>query len=360
MLSADPELDPEFDLDGTRHDLQALLRTALTAALPLTRLTEIMDAESDEDPASWRRLADIGVLGLSAPSEHGGAGEGILTLAVAAEEVGYAAVPGAYIGHVLAVLALGEGGDDDQRRHWLPLLAGGHRHATVALSGHDTPERTVRGLSGTVPVVPGIAGADLVVVSTAEGLSAVPVAAPGVSTRPVAGIDRTRRLGSLTLENAAHTPLAGGRVLARRVLDAARVLVAADAHGGARRCLDLGLAHARERVQFGKRIGDFQAVRHQLADLATLIEPGRGLFWLAARRLDARDERGGTSAAAAKAHLTEVFIAAARHCVRLHGALGYTWDGPVNPWVKRAPLDHSLYGTPRSLRAVVAADLGWG
>jgi len=351
--------DLDFDLDDAQHELQELLHEALPAVLPPARLTEIIDADSDRDPASWRCLAETDVLGLAAPSEYGGAGEGVLTLAVTAEEAGYAAVPGGYLGHELAVLALHEGGDDDHCRRWLPALVAGERRATIALADHDPPTHSARGLTGVVPRVLGIADADLVVVATTAGLSTVDITAPGVGIRPVAGMDRTRRLGSLTLDDAPHTPLPGGRPLARRILDAARVLIAADAHGGARRCLDLAVAHARDRAQFGVPIGRFQAVRHQLADLAARIEPGRGLFWLAAHQLDTRDQRARASAALAKAHLTEVFVVAARQCVRLHGGLGYTWEGPVNPWVKRALLDHALHGTPRSLRALVAAELGW-
>jgi alkylation response protein AidB-like acyl-CoA dehydrogenase len=347
-----------FDLNDAQHEFARVLHHALPAMLSHTRLTEIIDADDDLDAASWRCLVETGVLGLAAPPEHAGAGAGVLTLAVAAEEAGYAAVPGGYLGQLLAVLALTEGGDEEQQRRWLPELVTGRRRATVAITGHDRAMAAGHGLTGNVPFVLGLPTADLIVVNTTTGLSLVDVAA-AAGVRPVAGVDRTRRLWSLTLDGVAHQPLRGGPALAGRILDTARVLLAADAHGGARRCLDLAVAHVRQREQFGVPIGRFQAVRHQLADLATQIEPGRGLYWLAAHQLDAGDERAGTSAALAKAHLTEVFVGAVRQCVRLHGALGYTWDGPVHPWLGRALFDQALYGTPRQLRAVVATDLGW-
>lgn len=332
-----------FDLTDAQHELRALLHEALPAILPTARLAEVLDADTDDDPASWRCLTETGVLDLAVPAADGGAGEGVLTLAVAAEEAGYAGVPGGFLGHVLAVLAL--------------RGATGGRRATVAL-GQVLPD--ARRLTGTVPFVPGAHTADLVVVATTAGPSVVDTRAGGVRVAEVGGVDPTRRLGTLVLDDVAHEPLPGGPALTSRLVDAARVLLAADAHGGARRCLDLAVAHAREREQFGLPIGRFQAVRHQLADLATAIEPGRGLYWLAAMRLDDGDERARQAAALAKAHLSEVFLTAARECVRLHGALGYTWDGPVNPWVGRALFDHALHGTPPTLRAVVADGFGWG
>lgn len=328
-------------LDDAQRALAALLHETLPALLPPARLAAILDADTDEDPASWRCLTETGVLDLAVPVAGGGAGEGVLTLAVAAEEAGYAAVPGGFLGHVLATLAVDPGG----------------RRATVAL-GQVLPD--ARRLTGTVPFVPGGHCAELVVVATAAGLSVVDLRAGGALVEGAGGVDPTRRLGTLVLDGAAHEPLPGGPARVGWLVDAARVLLAADAHGGARRCLDLAVAHARDREQFGRPIAGFQAVRHQLADLATAIAPGRGLYRLAAGHLDSGADRAHTAAALAKAHLSEVFLTAARDCVRLHGALGYTWDGPVNPWVGRALFDHALHGTPATLRRIVADGLGWG
>jgi alkylation response protein AidB-like acyl-CoA dehydrogenase len=320
------------------------------------------------DPELWRGLAEMGVTGLAIPDAYGGAGLEILDLALAAETLGAAALPGPFLGHSLAGLALQLGGSPEQRERWLPGLASGERVGTIAFGEPDgsfEPEawsaRAEGGrLSGAKAWVPFGAEADLLVVGCAGGaLALVERGASGVEVAPVDGLDRTRPLASLRFAKAPCELLPGGAEAAGRVRDAGLVLLAADAFGAAEKLLELALAHARTREQFGQPIAQFQAVKHQLADLATEVEPMRSLVWYAAHAQDHVRDDAERSAAIAKAHVTDRAVDVARAAVQLHGGIGFTWECDVQIWMKRALFDRALLGSPELHRERQAALAGW-
>jgi len=355
-----------FDTSEEQELLQSTVGRFLENECPPSRVREIFDGETDHDPALWKGLSELGLGGLVVPEDFGGAGLELVDLALVAEVMGHAGAPGPFWGHALAGLALARGGSDAQKRHWLPRLASGETLATVALGepggvwqSEDWALTAGAKLSGTKRFVPGGAVADLFVVGTAGGgLALVEAGASGLATSPYPGVDRCRRLDTLQLEGTPAEALPGADAGAR-VRDAALVLLAADAFGAGQRLLDACVAYAQTREQFGVTIGHFQALKHQLANMAASIEPARGLWWYAAYAFDHAPADAPRAAALAKAHLTDTAMQIARDAVEAHGGLGFTWECDVQIWFKRVMQDRAWLGTPAAHRERAAALAGW-
>jgi len=357
-----------FGLDDERKLLQATLRDFAAKELPAARLRRIFDLGSGFDADLWRAAAEVGVQGLAVPQRFGGAGRELLDLALAFEVLGECAMPGPFLGHALASLALDQGGSDAQRERWLPRLAAGEAVGSVAIGEPgdvwqpDAWTATAAGgaLRGAKAWVEAAQHADLLVVGSAGGgLQLVERGAQGLRALPLDPLDRTRPLADVVFDGARCEALPGGPEAAFATLDAARVLLAADAFGAACTLLRLSVDHARAREQFGAPIAQFQAVKHQLANLAAEIEPMRGLVWYAAHAWDHLPGERAREAAVAKAHVTERALHVGRSAVELHGGIGFTWDCDVQFWVKRTMFDRTWLGSPRAHRALVAELAGW-
>jgi alkylation response protein AidB-like acyl-CoA dehydrogenase len=311
-------------------------------------------------------LAALGVFGLVVAQEHGGSGLELLDVAVVAERLGRAAAPGFFLGPILAAYALQLGGSPLQQVQWLPRLATGTLRVAYAVCEDGQWDAARSGLSGRGPLrgrkdwVLDEGGAlDLLIVATSQGLTIVDGAAAGVRRTAHNGIDLTRKVASVTFDDVVHEPLAGGTDLARRVGQAAQILLAADAHGGASRCVELAVDHAKTREQFGVPIGSFQAVKHQLADMDLAVEPAQGLYWYAAHAFDHVPADVARFAPLAKTHLTERYVEVARRLVEIYGGFGFTWECDAHIFLKRALLDRAQFGIPRQLRAEIAANTAW-
>lgn len=358
----------DFGLSPEQEQLQETLRRFLAEQCPTTRVRSIMESDSGHDPVLWQSLCELGVAGLNVPTELGGSGLELLDVALAAQELGYAATPGPFLAQAMAIVALLASDDSASRDLWLPRLAAGETLASVAVGeaeGEWRPQALqarVQGgrLSGHKPMVPYAAVADILLVAAHDdagaGLWLVERAAAGVETRPLRVVDMTRRLDAVTFTDVPAQRLAGAATL-QRVLDAGCILLAADAYGGARRAFDMTLTYVQQREQFGQIIGAFQAVKHQLADLVTELEPSLSLWWYAAHAFDHMQDRSERHAALAKAHLTDVFDRVARDTTELHGGIGFTWEYDLQLWFRRAIFDRGFLGEAAYHRAR-AADLG--
>ncbi len=356
-----------FDLSEEQVMLQETVKQYLENECPPNKLREIFDGDVGLDEGLWRGLAEMGVAGLHLPEEYGGAGLEMLDLAIVSEVVGYMAAPGPFIGHALAGLAIALGGSEAQKQKWLPKLATGDALATVAFGeegGAWLPDQWTlpRGkqLSGSKSYVIFADHADVIVVGTqGGGLSLVERGAAGLEIKPVDGADRTRRLCHLSFADTPCEELPDGDAAAPRVRDAGLVLLAADAFGGATRLVEMSVEYAKTREQFGVTIGHFQALKHQLADMAVEVEPARGLYWYAAHALDHVQDEAERTAAVAKAHITDRYMQVARDAVEAHGGIGFTWECDVQIWFKRAMLDRAYLGTPAVHRERAAVMAGW-
>ena len=356
-----------FDLSEEQVMLQEAVKQYLQNECPLDRLREIFDGETGHDPVLWKGLVEMGVAGLHLPEQYGGAGLEVLDLAVVSEVLGYQAAPGPYFGHVLAGLAIAEGGSAAQKENWLPRLAGGEAIGTVALAEEDSawqPEdwklSAEADLSGSKTNVPFASLADVIVVGVAGGgLVLVERSAAGVSIEALSGADQTRRIDKLSFDATPCEVLPEGVHAAKRMRDVGLVLLAADAFGGAERCVDMAVEYSKTREQFGVKIAHFQALKHQLANMAVDVEPSRGLYWYAAHAMDHVADEAERTAALTKAHITDRFMQVARDTVEAHGGLGFTWECDVQIWFKRAMFDRAFLGTPAVHRERAAQLAGW-
>lgn len=358
----------DFGLSEEQELLQHTVAQLLEKECPSTRLHEMFDGDEPYDASLWRSLVGMGLAGLWVPEEHGGAGLEMIDLALVAEMLGRGAAPAPFLGHALATVAVGLGGSEVQRKRWLPALPTGDALGSVAITepgGAWDPaawslEAGGGRLSGVKEHVPNGAAADLLVVGVAGGgLALVERGAPGVSAEAIDGADRTRRLDRVRFDGAPCELLAEGAAAAPRVRDAGLCLLAADAFGGASRCVEMSVEYAKTREQFGVTIGHFQGLKHQLANMAVDVEPARGLYWYAAYAWDALPEERERAAALAKAHLTDRFMQVARDAVEAHGGIGFTWESDVQIWFKRAMFDRAFLGNPSEHRERVAALAGW-
>jgi len=360
-----------FDISEEQELLQDTIRQFAAQECPPTKVRELFDGDEAVDSKIWQGLVELGLGGIALSEEYGGAGLELLDLALATEVLGETATPCPFFGHSLAGLAIQLCGSDVQRKNWLPKLASGEILGSVAFpdaggidaSGWQPEDWTTRAgdsIRGSKAFVPAGTRADLLVVGVADGgLALVEAGASGVQIRDAGGIDRTRRLASVEFEDAPCELLPERGPAVARLRDAALVLLAADAFGGASKCVSMSVEYAQTREQFGVTIGHFQALKHQLANMATEIEPSRALYWYAAHSFDHIQDQSARSAALAKAHLTSQYMQIARDAVEAHGGIGFTWECDVQIYFKRAMFDRAFMGDPSVHRERVAQLSGW-
>ena len=338
----------DFDLSAEQRLLEESIDSFFAGSFPLSRVRDCYDAQLGG-------LDDLGALHLPEiliPEAYGGGGGTILDVAVAAERLGAAAAPGPFLGRVLAGYAITIAGSGEQRARWLPKLASGERRATIAVGepgdrwSLDDLRMGGHKLTGEKRYVLAGDGVDAAVVVLADGLALVDLATNGLTVTDTEVLDRTRPMISLAFDGPDHERLAGGAEAAERVLQLGAVLIAADAYGGAAKCLDLAVAYSQQREQFGTTIAHFQAIQHQLADMAVDVLPSRGMYWYAAHAMDCGLEEAGGFASLAKAHVTERYVAAARRTIEVHGGIGYTWESDLHFFLRRAVFDRAYLGSP--------------
>ena len=361
----------DFALSPDQELLQQSAAEYLAAECPPTLVREVARDEDGYPRALYRKMAELGWMGLVVPEAYGGAGLGQLDLALLCEQLGRAVVPGPFFSSaVLATLAILYGGSSVQKKRWLPRLASGEVVGALALleesdridAGGVAMRARARGggwaLSGTKLFVTDAHVADVLVVAARttgrdeEGVTLflVPRDTPGVKVLPLPSIDVTRRPMEVRFENVELAKDAvlgaagkGWKPLAR-VLDAAAVALAADCLGGAQRALELAVEYTKVREQFGRVIGSFQAMKHIAAEMVSEIEPARALVWYAAYAADALPREAPRAAAMAKACLSDVYSRVANRAVQMHGGIGFTWEHDLHFWFKRAKWNELAYG----------------
>lgn len=360
----------DFGLSGEQRQLKDTLRRFLAERCPSTRVREVMESDDGHDRELWKGLAELGVGAILIAEEHGGLGGELLDAALVAEELGYAAAPGPMLATTMATAAVVEGADLAAKQRWLGHLAAGESIATVAIGEdgsewrpeHLRTQATHGRLSGAKTLVPYASLADFMVVAASDaegpGLWLVDGSAAGLELCTLEVNDRTRRLDAVTFSEVEATKLGGGELL-DRVLAAGSVLIAADAYGGASRCLEMTRSYVLEREQFGRVIGSFQAVKHQLADMVAELEPSLSLWWYSAHAFDHIKDQAPRHAAMAKAHLSGVFENIVRQATELHGGIGFTWEFDLHLWFRRALFDRSFLGDAAQLRARAAQLANW-
>ncbi|MCK9902359.1 acyl-CoA/acyl-ACP dehydrogenase [Frankia sp. Cpl3] len=320
----------------------------------------------------WSLLADTGWLGLEAPEELDGAGVTFAEVAVVLHELGRAAASTPYLGSAvlgvgaLRLLEAGPGRDE-----LLRAAAVGSQRLAVALPTGDDDTAAFRldahRVSGQADFVPDAAGADQVLLLAVDpdGLPVVVRVRPGdpgvtVTDRPV--LDETRGLGTVVVDGAPVDPASVWRfggddpaAAARRLRDRAALAMACDGLGLAEAMLETTVEYAGTRRQFGRPIGSFQAVKHACADMFVQIAVGRELLGEAVRSVAADDPDAGVAVSRAKSYVCAAAVDIVGAAMQLHGGIGYTWEGGVHVYLKRALLNRSLFGAPAAHRARLGA-----
>ncbi len=344
----------DFGLSEEQRLLQDTIRRLLADAYPTTRAREISGTASAHDGALWQLLAENGALGALVAEQHGGSALSFLDAMLIAEEVGRAAGPGAYAASaVVAAVALQGASDAPLGKEILPELAAGRTRIGVALAeAHGARDgagvRLERGVaSGTALFALDAVAADRLLVDTANGLALFAADAAGVEVVPLVAIDRTRRIAEIRLRSAEPV---GVLPATERALAAGRLALAFDSLGAAERALELALAYAAQRKQFGRVIGSFQAVKHMLAEIAAALEPARSLCWYAAHAFDHEPAQAERLAALCKAHLSETASEILRKATEVHGGIGFTEQYDLHLWFRRVALSRPLLGGPEDLR----------
>jgi alkylation response protein AidB-like acyl-CoA dehydrogenase len=352
----------DFSLTSDQRMMQDSLTRTLAEASSLDRVRKFAGDLTDKGGDIWQAMIDFGLAGIVAPQEHGGLGLTLLDAALASEALGRAVAPVPFMGVVLGPIALMRGGSPAQQAEWLPKLATGEVMAVAAISEPIAGARDGAGvtaadgkLTGKALFVPGgMAAGLLIVADRAGGMHLVRGAAAGLTRALMPAIDETRRLAELTFDGVVAEPLGGGPELLSALRDAGWVLVAADTLGAAEVMLEKAVAYAKERRQFGRVIGSFQAVKHMCAEMAAELEPCRSLVWYAAYAFDAVPAEASLMAAHAKALTSEVGRFVARTSTEVHGGMGITDLLGLHFWFKRIGVNRQLLGGPERVREIAA------
>ncbi len=378
---------PDLRYSDAEEQLRAVVRDLLADRSPFPAVLARVDAGEADDVPLWHALAaDLGCAGLLIEESHGGAGASYREAAVVAEETGKAAACVPYLtSAVMATTALLGTGEPDL----LGGLASGRLTAALAVAFADMPPARDEGgmgrwvgarswpvrvgqpengdaagvarLSGTVRGVAGALAAGVLLVpgdGVPFGLYAVDAAAAGVSRAAVVSLDATRPLADVTLDNAPGRPVATGEDAARAVaaaLTAGAGIIASELFGVAEQCLGMTVSYVKERRQFARPVGSFQAVKHRLADVWVAVTQARAAARYAAACLSTGDPDTPVAVALAKAACGDAAVLAAQECVQLHGGIGFTWEHPAHLLLKRAKSGSLALGSPDRHRATLAA-----
>lgn len=369
--------DPGELPDLLESDVEVALRASvselLAARVSPAALVRRSDGEQPYDLELWTTLTtDLGLAGLAVPEALGGQGASWREVAVVAEELGRSVAPVPFLGSaVLATAALlGCDPAKPEVRDLLRDVSSGSRQATLAVPLSSVAFRpfpeAVRAdaehrLGGRVGAVVDAEGADLLIVAAMSPagpcLYAVNRAAPGVTVEPLVALDLTRRIADVRFEAASGQLLAGpdqaGSAL-QRALTAGAAVLAAEQVGLAQWCLDTTVSYLRERHQFGRPVGSFQAVKHRLAQLWLDVVTARAAARYAVVTLAADGADTEVAVSVAQAQCALVAVRAAEECVQLHGGIGMTWEHPARLYLGRAKSDEIAFGTPGTHRGRLA------
>jgi alkylation response protein AidB-like acyl-CoA dehydrogenase len=334
------------------QELAASVRGVLTSHKSLQAARALLESEEESRPSYWGEMAQLGWLGIHLPEVHGGAGAGLLELVVVLDELGRQVAPGPFLPTVLASAVIAQCGSEAQQSRWLPGLADGSVRAALGLGG----DLTVAGgkLNGSAGPVLGAAAADLLLVRAGDDVVVLEAGASGLSVTGGANLDPTRRSATVSAASAAAADDVVMAGAARRATALARTLGAAEAVGIMAACTDYAVEYAKQRVQFGRTIGTFQAVKHHCANLLVAAELATAAVWDAARAWhDTEDEFVLTSAMAAQLTFGPA-VHSAQMNIQVHGGIGFTWEHDAHLYLRRALVLHALLGTPTDAEDVTA------
>jgi alkylation response protein AidB-like acyl-CoA dehydrogenase len=367
---------PDLLYSEAETELRAAVRALLADRAAWRDVLARTETSESYDTGLWRVLAaDVGCGGLIVPEAQGGAGASYREAAVVAEELGRAVAPVPYLGSaIVATSALLSAGDSEL----LAAVASGSRTAALAVpfaampgarpqpairvgAPHDGDPAGSYRLSGSVTGLADALPADVLLVpadGVPYGLYVVQADQAGLTRTPVVSLDATRQLADLALDEVPARQIAAGAAAEQAVaaaLAAGAAMLASEQLGVAERCLEMTVGYVKERRQFARPVGSFQAIKHRLADLWVTVTQARAAARYAAACLAAGDPDAAVAIALAKAACSDAAVKAAQETIQLHGGIGFTWEHPAHLYLKRAKSASIGFGTADRHRASLAA-----
>jgi alkylation response protein AidB-like acyl-CoA dehydrogenase len=366
-----PKRRVQFAFTDEQEQFRSAVRRFLNDRSPTTEVRRLMATAEGYDPAVWRQLSEeLALPGIHIPEQYGGGGFGIVELCIVTEELGRALLCAPYFSTaVLAANAILNAGTEEQKSALLPEIASGARLATLAITEPNgnwdpaaiesvaTPDADGYRLEGVKNYVVDGHIADLLIVAARmpgsagpKGLALFTLTAKsgGVERTLLQSMDPTRKIARLDFRGA-HAKLLGSLDSAQaivRTLDQAAIALANEMVGGAQAMLDAAVNYSKLRVQFGRPIGSFQAIKHKLADMLLEVELAKSAAYYAAQAAAIDDPEWPALASLAKAAASEAYLHVAIECIQVHGGIGFTWDNDTHLWFKRAKSSEIFLGQP--------------
>ena len=349
-----------FGLSEEQKSLEENINRFLADNAPLDTIKAVANGEEIQAKSVHQGILDLGLSGLVIPEEYGGLELNMLFATVVAAALGSGTAPVPYAGsYVMAPLAINLAGSDGQKNQWLPKIAGGECVIGVGLSEYvgareDAGIEFSNGkLSGRSLFLIDGKNADAYLLANKSGeLFLIEASSPGIEVIELTTVDKTRTSIELILKDVNADLLSGSsdKSVIEKVLDAGRIMLAADTVGAAQVMLDKSVAYSLERKQFGRLIGSFQAVKHMCAEMAAELEPCHSMIWHAAHCFDNVPEEARLMACQTKAHISEVGQQVSKTATEVHGGMGFTDELGLHYWFKRIGLNKQLLGSPELIR----------
>jgi alkylation response protein AidB-like acyl-CoA dehydrogenase len=328
-----------FGFSDEEQAIKDTAREMLAARSPFTKVREAAEARQP-DEALWKEICELGWAGIAIPEEHGGQGLGILALALLCEELGYACAAVPFLSNAITGLVIDQAGSEEQRERWLGGIASGEGRGAAALD-RENPALVADAVGAAVLVLP----------ADGDGGRLVDPAEAEIEPREL--IDATRSFARVSASGG--DPLPGQSGMYRPM-----VAVAAELTGVAQRALDMAVSYAKEREQFGRPIGSYQAVSHMCAQMLYEVEEARSLTYYAGWTADAEPESLPLAASMAKARASDAAWRVTADALQVHGGIGFTWEHDLHHLLKRARVTGGLLGSAGAHRDRVAALSGLG
>jgi alkylation response protein AidB-like acyl-CoA dehydrogenase len=373
----------EFILNEEQEMLKTMARDFLVNECPKTLVRELMEDETGLSRELWKKMAEVGWLGLILPEEYGGSGMNFRDLSILCEEMGRAMTPGPFLSTLLlGGLTILTAGTDEQKREHLPRIANGEAVFTMATTEEDGDlwaegiqmKAIKQGddyvLNGTKHFVPDAAAADYTIVAARtsrtgnpeEGITLflVDMSDWGIYVSPLQTMDQTRRQHQLVLTRVAVPArnvigeVDKGWPIIRDIATKMTAALCADMVGGGEWVLDTTVNYAKERVQFGVPIGSFQSIKHQCADMYSALEYSRSLMEWAAEAVLDDAPNADLAVSMAKSFCGDSYKEVTNRGVQIHGGIGFTWDHDMHLYFKRARADDTAYGDSAYHRELIA------
>jgi len=331
----------DFDFTDEQREIKSTAHEFLGSRFKPEHVRELAEGDSPYSEDDWKAFCELGWPGIAIAEEHGGEGLGAVELIILLEELGYFCAPSPFISNAYAGAMIQAAGSDEQKAEWLPGITSGEARGAAEMTRDQGP------------ILGAAKGAAVLVMASGDGAKLVK--AEDAELERIDMIDSTRAYFHVKAEGGEDLP---GEIA--HAVSVGQIAVAAELVGVAQRALDMAVDYAKERQQFGRPIGAYQAVSHRLADMLWEVEEARSLTYSAAWAADADANLLPIAAAMAKARASDAATSVTHNAIQTLGGIGFTWEHDVHFLLKRARTMAQMMGTARAHRDNVATLVGLG